>query len=150
MRVPIRIPKFSLWSFCFQMGIFLLLYFIPWAIIMPGDDSLFQLVGDLSIFILSATSATARLYFRQKSYITQLEQAIYHAANNIDLIRQHLNSLKHDSHSYEGNLPSTLVSQIHRYEDHLTTSKMTYNKSVRIIISLLQSCLITPSRNLNH
>lgn len=66
----------------------------------------------------------------KKSYITQLEQAIYHAANNIDLIRQHLNSLKHDSHSYEGNLPSTLVSQIHRYEDHLTTSKMTYNKAV--------------------
>lgn len=112
------------------MGIFLLLYFIPWAIIMPGDDSLFQLVGDLSIFILSATSATARLYFRQKSYITQLEQAIYHAANNIDLIRQHLNSLKRDSHSYEGNLPSTLVNQIHRYEDHLTTSKITYNKAV--------------------
>ncbi len=85
------------------------MYFIPWAIIMPGDDSLFQLVGDLSIFILSATSVTARLYFRQKSYITQLEQATYHTANNIDLIRQHLNSLKHDSHAYEGNLPSTLV-----------------------------------------
>ncbi|WP_438478125.1 hypothetical protein [Streptococcus pluranimalium] len=27
-------------------------------------------------------------------------------------------------------MPSTLVSQIHRYKDHLTTSKMTYNKAV--------------------